>query len=189
MGEWFFLTWPLWFLLAWGAWNILAEHTVVTVLAALIGLAAMCLQRGARVVCQATRKYRFEPAVRRQPSRLEWEEMRRVAGDRCFYCEEVSLDLHAEHVIPVSRGGVSLPFNLVVSCARCNRAKGTKTGREFLRRPNAAQDARLKTIDALMARRTVPLRTRLVWHRQDLSRRNERRTAMRQQADRERYRD
>ena len=85
-----------------------------------------------------------------------------MAGNRCFYCAQLSTDLHAEHVIPVSRGGVSSPFNFVVSCAACNRSKGTKTGREFIRYPDAEQEARLKGIDALMARSTVPRRTRLV---------------------------
>ncbi len=106
----------------------------------------------------ATRRYRFEPAVRRRPPRLEWEEMLRLANHRCFYCGEVRLsrELNAEHVVPVIRGGVSLPVNIVVSCQSCNLRKATMTGREFIKRPSAEQEARFRAIDEVMAARRVP---------------------------------
>lgn len=59
---------------------------------------------------------------------------------RCAFCETmgeiwwwtlssgkpsawVSFSLEIDHVIPESRGGSSLPENLVLSCQRCNRSR------------------------------------------------------------------
>lgn len=52
----------------------------------------------------------------------------------CFYCEERVHTLHVEkdHYIPVSRGGSDGLDNLVATCRRCNRDKGTLTGDEYL---------------------------------------------------------
>ena len=41
---------------------------------------------------------------------------------KCVYCGQV-YDLTVDHVIPVSKGGLSDPMNLVTACAPCNRAK------------------------------------------------------------------
>jgi 5-methylcytosine-specific restriction endonuclease McrA len=55
----------------------------------------------------------------------------------CFYCGELlyasfNRNLHIEHKIPLSRGGTSDISNIVLSCAKCNHSKGTKTDEEFL---------------------------------------------------------
>lgn len=44
--------------------------------------------------------------------------------DPCLYCGEPSK--HADHVIPLSRGGDHTIDNLVPSCAACNFSKGAK---------------------------------------------------------------
>ena len=49
----------------------------------------------------------------------------------CRYCSvslaaEPHLLLEVDHVIPVSRGGMSTPDNLQTLCWRCNRTKSNK---------------------------------------------------------------
>ncbi len=49
----------------------------------------------------------------------------------CRYCgvsvaDEPHLLLEVDHIVPVSRGGLSTPDNLQTLCWRCNRAKGSK---------------------------------------------------------------
>ena len=53
-------------------------------------------------------------------------------SNNCPYCEEELTDKqHADHIYPVSRGGLSTPDNLVFVCDRCNLAKHDMTIREF----------------------------------------------------------
>lgn len=50
-------------------------------------------------------------------------------SSRCYYCggpHEV-----IEHRIPLSRGGLHLPANLVPSCLACNTRKFNRTEREY----------------------------------------------------------
>jgi len=53
---------------------------------------------------------------------------------RCQICftEE---DLRIVHRVPISRGGETLAFNLVVFCRRCAYAKGSQTPEEFMLSP------------------------------------------------------
>ena len=52
-------------------------------------------------------------------------------GRKCAYCGHSDRLLIVEHIIPVSRGGVTTISNLTISCYDCNTAKGTKTASEF----------------------------------------------------------
>jgi len=52
-------------------------------------------------------------------------------GNRCVYCDSTE-DLHADHQIPLSRGGTNFASNMVPACATCNKSKGAKTPEEFL---------------------------------------------------------
>jgi len=56
------------------------------------------------------------------------------ARDRytCQYCgQRFPHNLEVDHIIPRSRGGTTVPSNLVVSCRDCNQKKGNKTATEF----------------------------------------------------------
>lgn len=59
-------------------------------------------------------------------------EVRARAGGRCEYClmDEALLvwGCEVDHVISRKHGGVTESSNLALSCARCNRAKGTDIG-------------------------------------------------------------
>jgi hypothetical protein len=59
-------------------------------------------------------------------------EVRARAGDRCEYClmEESLLvwGCEVDHIVSRKHGGATESSNLALSCARCNRAKGTDIG-------------------------------------------------------------
>jgi|SRR5580704_8027060 hypothetical protein len=59
-------------------------------------------------------------------------EVRARAGGRCEYClmDEALLvwGCEVDHVVSRKHGGVTESSNLALSCARCNRAKGTDIG-------------------------------------------------------------
>lgn len=51
---------------------------------------------------------------------------------RCFWCNaKVGEDYHADHVIPLSKGGGNGPENIVVACPRCNQTKNAKHPMDF----------------------------------------------------------
>ncbi len=49
-------------------------------------------------------------------------------GPACVWCgrEMWRRDLTLEHILPRSRGGHTVPENLVVACRSCNRARGSR---------------------------------------------------------------
>jgi hypothetical protein len=59
-------------------------------------------------------------------------EVRARAGDRCEYClmEETLLvwGCEVDHIVSRKHGGATESSNLALSCARCNRAKGSDIG-------------------------------------------------------------
>jgi 5-methylcytosine-specific restriction endonuclease McrA len=63
-------------------------------------------------------------------------------GHTCTYCGErgtatsdaAGQAWHIDHVQPVSRGGQTIPGNLVLACSGCNLRKSASTGAEFIRR-------------------------------------------------------
>ena len=50
-------------------------------------------------------------------------------GFTCRYCgkQPPSVKLVIDHVDPVSKGGTSMPSNLITSCETCNQGKGAKS--------------------------------------------------------------
>lgn len=48
-------------------------------------------------------------------------------GGICFWCPDtLGPSYHADHFIPVNRGGRSDPENIVASCGPCNMSRGDK---------------------------------------------------------------
>ena len=56
------------------------------------------------------------------------------AGGRCLYCGiKIELDeMHADHFIPLVKGGSNLRGNIVCSCASCNLSKHDKMPEDFI---------------------------------------------------------
>jgi len=52
----------------------------------------------------------------------------------CYYCEKkyASRDLTMDHIVPLARGGISTPGNVVVSCHSCNQNKKLRIPAEEL---------------------------------------------------------
>lgn len=57
-------------------------------------------------------------------------DMRRLYASPCLYCGSTDR-IQADHVIPVTRGGVNSIGNLVPCCYKCNPSKGAKTIMEW----------------------------------------------------------
>ena len=70
---------------------------------------------------------------------LEWLLLVVSHGGRCAYCARVAI-LHADHRIPLARGGSNSIDNIVPACAPCNLRKGTRTETEFRARLSAEKD-------------------------------------------------
>jgi 5-methylcytosine-specific restriction endonuclease McrA len=70
--------------------------------------------------------------TRGQPSftASEWLALVARYDGRCAYCGERG-PLHADHRIPLSRGGTNTIENILPACVRCNLRKGKMTEAEF----------------------------------------------------------
>jgi 5-methylcytosine-specific restriction endonuclease McrA len=69
---------------------------------------------------------------------VEWLLLVVAYGGRCAYCARIAV-LHADHRIPLARGGSNAIQNILPACARCNLRKGRLTEAEFRARL-AAED-------------------------------------------------
>jgi 5-methylcytosine-specific restriction endonuclease McrA len=62
----------------------------------------------------------------------EFNSLIRHYGNRCYYCSEVhERNPHADHFIPLAKGGHNSIENIVPACPRCNLAKGIKWPWDF----------------------------------------------------------
>lgn len=57
----------------------------------------------------------------------------KIQSTSCYYCKKELDPLTAtmDHVVPISRGGLSKPNNLVASCHECNQKKRSMTAVEW----------------------------------------------------------
>jgi len=90
------------------------------------------------------RKERVEAAAAAHfdETRLKAESVKRQIRDQtetlsvCPYCEGPLDNPCADHIYPVSRGGLSTRDNMVYVCFSCNSTKSNKTLREFVTKNN-----------------------------------------------------
>jgi 5-methylcytosine-specific restriction endonuclease McrA len=62
---------------------------------------------------------------------IEWQETLEGTDYKCVYCGAPWE--HQEHFVPLSKGGGYTALNIVPSCAKCNRKKGTMMPFDFIR--------------------------------------------------------
>ena len=61
----------------------------------------------------------------------EWRAMKKAASQRCHYCGSKARPLAMDHVIPLSKGGMHEPSNIVPACKSCNSRKHDKAPEVF----------------------------------------------------------
>ena len=64
------------------------------------------------------------------------KEISKLYKSNCFYCGS-SLNIEADHIIPIDRGGRHSIANLVPACALCNRSKSNSTITEWKKRKSS----------------------------------------------------
>lgn len=73
----------------------------------------------------------FAPSIRGALPLPIWKKIVFLHNSCCFYCGFHTYDLAQEHLVPVSRGGLTTPDNIVPACMKCNQRKATMTAHEF----------------------------------------------------------
>lgn len=89
--------------------------------------------RAERKARKAKRTAIIRKATRNDFTAAQWQLLVRVFGGRCAYCLRKSVKLHADHIVPLSRGGDNTLTNIVPACARCNLKKGPATWKPVLK--------------------------------------------------------
>ena len=102
-------------------------------------------RRAVRRAADAKRRARKLEAVGAFTS-AEWLQLVIRWGSRCAYCR-ASSKLHADHRVPLSRGGSNAIGNILPACASCNLRKSTLTETEFRSRLAANRTASPRTLD------------------------------------------
>ncbi len=64
----------------------------------------------------------------------QWEAIKKVYRYRCAYCGRKGKLLTQDHIIAVSKGGVTEIGNIVPACKSCNSSKGSKEPKSPLNR-------------------------------------------------------
>ncbi len=80
-----------------------------------------------------------------------WELALDAFGHACAYCGRMGVPLEKDHIWPVSKGGISVPQNIVPACHECNQAKGSMSTGEWLGRLDRFQRMRFFAGIAAMA--------------------------------------
>lgn len=78
----------------------------------------------------------YRPAPSRDYGDVDWPKLRMQVFKRddftCVYCGQRGGELNADHVVPHSRGGMTLLDNLVTACRECNLEKSDMPVELFL---------------------------------------------------------
>lgn len=61
----------------------------------------------------------------------EWLDVCRRYGNRCLCCGRDDVQLTADHVVPIARGGSNDISNIQPLCRKCNSSKGARNSRDF----------------------------------------------------------
>jgi len=59
-----------------------------------------------------------------------------IQNYNCPYCSILLIEIHIDHIYPISRGGLSTTKNMVAVCASCNMKKKDRTLAQFIKKYN-----------------------------------------------------
>lgn len=60
------------------------------------------------------------------------ERQYQIQRGKCWWCgKQCGTNYHADHLVPLSRGGTKWPNNIVIACPSCNLSKGDKMPEEW----------------------------------------------------------
>lgn len=92
-------------------------------------------------------RYKAQAYAHQQKTRDLSEEIKKEIKDQenifpvCPYCEQsLGLEPHADHIYPVTLGGLGTKDNMVYVCSKCNQSKGALTLREFVKKKGLDRD-------------------------------------------------
>ena len=74
-----------------------------------------------RVAKYRSKKFGLECTL----TNAQWETLKLIFKNRCYYCGKRTKRLEKEHIIPVSSGGGLTLSNIVPACRSCNAKKNT----------------------------------------------------------------
>lgn len=60
--------------------------------------------------------------------------MRYIQQGHCCYCGRLGQKLTLDHILPVTQGGPSDPWNLALACSKCNSSKHDRTPEQWVNR-------------------------------------------------------
>jgi 5-methylcytosine-specific restriction endonuclease McrA len=84
-----------------------------------------------QLVANQRRRYaRARGATEGDFTAQDWKRLLEVYGQTCAYCQSGQA-LHADHLMPLSRGGQHTLENIVPACRHCNSRKHAKTPLEW----------------------------------------------------------
>lgn len=75
----------------------------------------------------------------------EWAEILQVFNNSCAYCGAIN-NLTLDHIVPISKGGISRRNNVVVACLSCNSSKQAKDITEWYTKQQFFSKERLAKI-------------------------------------------
>lgn len=79
----------------------------------------------------ANRKNKFGTNLGRGVTLKEWELIKAIYNNCCFYCGE-KRKLTIDHVVPITKNGYHSISNIVPACQPCNSSKGAKDANWFI---------------------------------------------------------
>jgi 5-methylcytosine-specific restriction endonuclease McrA len=71
-------------------------------------------------------------------SLAEWKAIQENHKNACYYCGTTSQKLTRDHLVPLSKGGVDAPSNVVPACRPCNSRKHTMMPFDYIRKRQPA---------------------------------------------------
>lgn len=81
--------------------------------------------KAARAVYRA-RRWALQRGLLATLTPPQWAAILRAYKMRCAYCGKKKASLTQDHVVPLARGGGTIPHNIVPACLPCNVKKGTR---------------------------------------------------------------